>query len=305
VIVVFGTVNVDMVTVVPRFPVPGETVKGRDYQVFPGGKGANQALAAARAGAKVALVGCVGRDGFAEVALSGLRAAGVDLARVARSDSPTGTHMIAVDPSGENLMIGADAANHAARATQADGLLAPGVTLLSQNSLGTGEVEKVIAAARLAGARVVWNAAPAEPVGEATFAAADVMIVNEHEARGYARLLGLPEDHVAFARAAARRFLLDCIVTRGGRELVAARPDGTALGCAPPTVAVVDTTGAGDAFCGAFAAALDRGESLETALTHGLAAGALCCRATGAQSSFGTLAEIRALAAPLRPEPLP
>lgn len=304
-IVVFGTVNVDMVTVVPRFPQPGETVKGRDYQVFPGGKGANQALAAARAGAKVTLVGCVGRDDFAEVALAGLKAAGVDLSRVVRTDSPTGAHMIAVDPSGDNLMIGASAANGLARAARLGGLLGPGVTLLVQNSIGTPEVEKAIAAARLVGARVVWNAAPAEPVGEATFAACDVVIVNEHEARGYAALLDLPEEHGAFAAALARRFLLDCIVTLGGDGLVAARPDGTCVRLAPPAVAVVDTTGAGDAFCGAFAAALDRGESFDVALAQGVAAGSLCCRATGAQSSFGTLAEIRALAVPRLSEPLP
>ena len=304
-IVVFGTVNVDMVTVVPRFPVPGETVKGRDYQVLPGGKGANQALAAARAGAKVALVGCVGHDGFADVALAGLKAAGVDLSRVTRSDSPTGAHMIAVDPSGENLMIGADGANRSARAAQLTPLLGPGVTLLTQNSLGTPEVETAIASARLAGARVLWNAAPATPVAEATIAACDVMIVNEHEARAYAALLGLPQGFADFARATARRFLVDCVVTLGAEGLIAARPDGTLLGCAPPPIAVVDTTGAGDALCGAFAAALDRGDAFTEALTRGLAAGALCCRSTGAQSSFGSRDEIGALARDLRLEILP
>ena len=175
-IVVFGTVNVDMVTVVPRLPRPGETVKGRDHQLFPGGKGANQAVAAARAGAKVAFVGAVGRDPFAEVALAGLVAAGIDLSRLARVDLPTGVVSLAVDPAGDYLMIGADAANRAARANDLAPLLAPGVTLLTQSSLGVAEVEKAIALARLAGARVVWNAAPAEPVSEATLAACDVMI---------------------------------------------------------------------------------------------------------------------------------
>jgi ribokinase len=182
VIVAFGTINVDMVTVVPRFPVPGETVKGRDYQLFPGGKGANQAVAAARAGATVKLVGCVGRDGFAEVALSEARALGIDLTRVRRVDSPTGAQMIAVDPTGENLMIGADAANRLASVDQLDGLLGPGTTLLTQNSLGPAAVERAIAHAHAAGARVVYNAASAEPVAADTFAAADVVVVNEHEA---------------------------------------------------------------------------------------------------------------------------
>lgn len=303
-IVVFGTINVDMVTVVPRLPTPGESVKGRDYQLFPGGKGANQAVAAARAGARVVLVGGVGRDAFAEIALADLRAAGIDLTRLARSDGPTGLQSIAVDPRGEYLMIGADAANRAARAEALVGLVAPGVTLLTQNSLGTVEVEKAIARARLAGARVVWNAAPADPVAEATIAACDVVIVNEHEARAYADLLALPRDHAAFARALADRFVVDCVVTRGGEAAIAARPDGTLLACRPPAVDVVDTTGAGDAFCGAFAAALDRSDDFVEALREGLAAGALACRATGARSSFGSRAEIAALAARLVPEPI-
>ncbi len=292
-IVAFGTINVDMVTVVPRFPVPGETVKGRDYQLFPGGKGANQAVAAALAGARVMLVGCVGRDGFADVALEGAKAVGVDLSRVRRVDSPTGAQMIAVDPTGENLMIGADAANRAARASQLADLLAPGVTLLTQNSLGTDEVERAIALAHAAGARVVYNAAPAEPVADATFAASDVVIVNEHEARGYAAALGLPVDFRGFVEAAAARFRTVFVVTLGPEGLIAARPAGPTLIGRPPPVAAVDSTGAGDALAGALAAALDRGDGLETALAQGLAAGALACRETGAQTSFRDLAEIR------------
>ncbi len=302
-IVAFGTINVDMVTAVPRFPVPGETVKGRDYQLFPGGKGANQAVAAALAGARVALVGCVGRDGFADVALAGARAAGVDLSRVRRCDSPTGAQMIAVDPSGENLMIGADAANRAARAEQLDGLVGSGVTLLTQNSLGTSEVERAIARAHAAGARVVYNAAPAEPIAEAAFTASDVVIVNEHEARGYAARFDLPQDFRAFAEAAAARFATVVVVTLGPRGLLAARPGAATLAGRPPPVVAVDTTGAGDALCGALAAALDRGETIETALRQGLAAGALACRETGAQTSFRDLAEIRRAAADATLEP--
>ena len=292
-IVAFGTINVDMVTVVPRFPTPGETVKGRDYQLFPGGKGANQAVAAARAGARVVLVGCVGRDGFADVALAGAKALGIDLTRVRRCDAPTGAQMIAIDPTGENLMIGADAANRAAVAEQLDGLLGPGVTLLTQNSLGTREVERAVARARAAGARVVYNAAPAEPVDPATFAASDVVIVNEHEARGYAARFELPTEFRAFAEAAARCFATCFVVTLGARGLIAARPDAPTLVGTPPAVACVDSTGAGDALAGALAAALDRGETLEAALGQGLTAGALACRETGAQTSFADLAEIR------------
>ena len=301
-IVVFGTVNVDMVTVVPRLPGPGEAVKGRDHQLFPGGKGANQAVAAARAGAKVVLVGCVGRDGFAEVALAGLKAAGVDLSRLGRSDSPTGLQSIAVDPAGENLMIGSEAANRDARADRLRGLLLPGVVFLTQNSLGTTEVATAIAAARAAGCRVVWNAAPAAPAAEATYAACDVVVVNQHEARAHAALLGLAEAPRAFAEAVAARFGVTVVVTLGAGGLIAARPGAATLLGRPPPILPVDTTGAGDALCGALAAALDRGEAIETALAEGLAAGALACRDTGAQTSFRDLAEIRRAAREVRLE---
>ena len=302
-IVAFGTINVDMVTVLTRFPVPGETVKGRDYQLFPGGKGANQALAAAKAGAKVVMVGAVGRDGFADAALVNLRAAKVDLTRVRVSASPTGIYMIAIGPGGENLMIGANAANDTARADWLEGLFRPGVTFLTQNSLGTAEVETAIAMARAAGARIVYNAAPAEPVAEATLAAADVIVVNVHEARRYGELLGLPSDPEGFARAAAARFGRDVIVTIGPGGIVAVI-GGRAVRAAPPPVAAVDSTGAGDALCGALAAALDRGETMTTALAEGVAAGALACRETGAQTSFRDLAEFRALAAGIALEPI-
>ncbi len=304
-IVVFGTINVDMVTVVPHLPVAGESVRGRDHQFFPGGKGANQAVAAARAGARVVLVGTVGNDAFAVTALTGLKATGVDLARVARSDRPTGLRSIAVDPTGHYLMIGADAANGATRAEQIEGLVSPGVTFLTQTSIGPREAAKAIAIARLAGARVIFNATPATTIDEATFAACDVVVFNESEARGYAPQLGSPSDFATFARRFAARFHADCIVTLGGDGAVAARPDGTAWTCLPPRVDVVDTTGAGDAFIGTLAAALDRDADRLTALREGLAAGALACRSTGAQSSFAAHREIADLARGLVPEALP
>ncbi len=295
-IVVFGTLNVDLVIVVPRLPAPGEGVKGGDHQLFPGGKGGNQALAAVLAGARVALVGAVGGDGFAATALAGLAEAGIDLAGVARSDRPTGLQAIAVDPSGENLMIGSTAANGDAAPDALAPFLGPGVMLLTQTSIGLRAVETAIALARTAGARIVLNAAPAILPAEATLAAVDVLIVNAHEAASLAEALGLPGDATAFAAAAARRFMATVVVTLGPRGLVAATPEGDRLDGAPPAIAAVDTTGAGDALIGAIAAALDRGAALETALAEGLAAGSLACRATGARSSFAPGTAIRDLA---------
>lgn len=295
-IVVFGTLNVDLVVAVPRLPRPGEGVKSGDSQLLPGGKGGNQALAAARAGAKAALVGAVGRDGFAAVALDGLAVAGVDLDGVARSDRPTGLQTIAVDPTGENLMIGSAGANGDASAAALSFLLGPGTTLLTQASIGARAVEAAIAIARLAGARIVFNAAPPVGIAATAFEAADVVILNAPEAVAAAEALRLPADPARFAAAAAARFVATVVVTLGARGLVAATAEGRLLAGRPPAVAVVDTTGAGDALIGAFTAALDRGDALEVALRDGLAAGALACRETGARSSFAARAEIRRIA---------
>lgn len=167
-IVVFGSVNVDFVTRVSRIPRPGETTLGPDYAVIPGGKGANQALAARRAGADVALVGAVGQDPFADIALALLRTDGVDCSRVAAVASPTGAAFIAVDDHGENAIVVASGANRQVRADQIEGLtLSSADILLLQREVS--EHEAIIAAqrARAAGARVVLNAAPAGPIAEA------------------------------------------------------------------------------------------------------------------------------------------
>lgn len=299
-IIAFGTINVDLVTEVSHFPVPGETVKGNDYAIHPGGKGANQALAACRAGAEVMLCGSVGQDDFADRALANLIAAGVDVSRVHRATSPTGLYMIAVDPTAENLMIGANAANNDAHADLLAPLLtahgkAAEITLLTQNSLGIREVEQAISLARAAGNRIVYNAAPAVATDLATFRAADVVLVNEHEARTYAEMFGLGIDPAQFARDFADRIGRDVVVTLGGEGMVAAI-DGVRYAARPPAITPVDTTGAGDAFCGALAAALDRGLPLKRAVLEGLASGSIACLKLGAQTSFGDRAAIEALA---------
>lgn len=291
-IVVFGTLNVDLVIMVPRLPAPGEGAKGGDHQLFAGGKGGNQALAAALDGARVALIGAVGRDGFAATALAGLKEAGVDLTGVARSQRPTGLQSIAVDPTGENLMVGSTAANAEADPRALVPRLGAGVTLLTQSSIGVRAVETAIALARSSGARVVLNAAPPHPLSEATFAAVDVLIVNRHEAADLARAWACGADPALFALAAARRFMATVVVTLGPRGLVAATAQGDLWEGEPPPVTVVDTTGAGDALIGAVTAALDRDAPLEIALAEGLAAGALACRETGARSSFASRGEI-------------
>ncbi|ADZ72099.1 ribokinase [Polymorphum gilvum] len=294
-IVVFGSVNLDLVVAVPRLPAAGETVVGPDHQSFPGGKGANQALAACRAGAEVALVGAVGTDAFAAPALAGLKAVGVDLSAVRVLDGATGLAMIGVDAAGENLILVASGVNARVDAAWLDGRLGPVSTLLMQVELPLPALQAATARARAAGSRIVLNAAPVAGPGVGDLAAAaDVVVVNESETADLGAVLGLPTDPEGFARtlAAAGRA---AVVTLGAGGVLA--HDGSRpWRLRPPPTAVVDTTGAGDAFCGALAAALDRGAGLGRALAEGVAAGSLACMATGAQSSAPDAARIAALA---------
>lgn len=294
-IVVFGSVNVDFVTRVPRIPHPGETVLGPDYAVIAGGKGANQALAAARAGAPVTLVAAVGQDPFAEIGLSLLREAGVDLTRVARADAHTGAAFIAVDDRGENAITVAAGANASVSAAQLDGLaLGPGVTVLFQREVPEPEVVAAARRARGAGARSILNTAPAGAVPRELIDCLDVLVANEHEATIVARSLGLsPSGPEEAARLLDAEIGLATVVTLGADGAVA-WANGQRVAAPALRVVPVDTTAAGDAFCGAFAAALDRGADLASAMHQGAAAGSIACTRPGAQPSLPRLSEIQA-----------
>lgn len=296
-ITVFGSINLDLVVSLPRLPAPGETVVGPDHQSFPGGKGANQALAAARAGALVRMIGAVGQDAHAQAALVNLDRAGVDLSGVRHLDGTTGIAMIGVDAKGENLIMCASGVNARVVAEWLDGRLARGDLLVLQRELSPEPISQAIDRARLCGARILLNAAPsgagelAGLVGDV-----DVLVANAGEAAELAAALAgngslVPEAHCA-ALAGERRL---AVITLGARGLVAQR-GGQRWRVAAPRVDVVDTTGAGDAFVGALAAALDRGADIERALREGTAAGALACKASGAQSSSPDAQAIATLA---------
>lgn len=294
-IVVFGSVNLDLVARVARLPRPGETLGGRSFATSPGGKGANQALAARRAGAEVALLGAVGDDAFADPALALLREAGVDVARVRRVDGATGVALIHVEDSGENAITVIPGANaHVASSQVDDRVLARATTLLLQLEVPAGESLRVAKRARAHGARVVLNAAPAMPLAAPWLEAIDVLVVNETEAATLADALSLPAEAGAFAVALAQRAPLAAIVTRGARGAVAAA-DGFRYAVPSLAVQCLDTVGAGDAFAGTLAAALDAGLNLPRALARSCAAGALACTHVGAQPSF---VHAEALAAP-------
>lgn len=294
-IVVFGSINVDLVFRVDALPRAGETVLSESYGIFPGGKGANTAVAAARAGAATEMIGRVGEDRFAEDALHGLRSAGVGLGAVSVSRRPTGCAAIWVDRDGENAIAVASGANRDVAADQVAASLLDHRTLLClQMEVPAEENWSLMEHARRAGARVLLNLAPAQPVPDTALANVDVLVVNRSEAETLADGLRLrtaaPED---VATALARSFGLTCVVTLGGDGAVAHGPDGGWRVAALP-VDVVDATGAGDAFCGGLAAALDRGLDMKTALRHASVGAGIACTVPGAQPGLPSLEVVQA-----------
>jgi len=295
-IVVFGSLIADLLFAVDKLPRAGETVVGRDYVVSGGGKGANQALAASRDGASVAMVGAVGRDGFADIVLAGLRRSGVDLSGVAMLDQPTGCAAVGVDRSGANqIMVAAGANSHAKAAQVSDALLDRASLLLVQMELDRAETETLIARARARGCRIMFNLAPALPIASAALRAVDYLLVNEIEAAALAGQCGAAD---ASPQALAKALGPTVIGTYGAQGALACADDQIIT---VPALAVnaIDTTGAGDAFAGVLAATLDRGASLEAGLRRAAVAGSLSCTARGAQAALPDRAAVDAALARL------
>ena len=292
-IVVFGSINVDLVVPVDSLPRVGETVLAPSYLSVAGGKGANQAVAAARAGATTHMVGCVGRDGFADLALATMAEAAIDLTAVATVEEPTGCAMIGVDHAGANQIIVASGANRLVTSSQlGDQVLGPGTTLVLQLEVDRDATWAVVERARESGARVVLNTAPAAPVPPTVAAACDVLVMNQIEAPMVAEAAGLDAtDPVACARAMAEAWGAATVVTLGAEGARAFAP-GTAWKIGALAVEPVDTTAAGDAFVGVLAATLDDGGDLAAALHRASVAGALACRTAGAQPSLPDKAAI-------------
>lgn len=285
-VLVFGSANADLIFRVPHLPAPGETVLGPGWRALPGGKGANQAVAAARDGAAVTFAGAVGRDAMAAVATAALRAAGVDLSLLAEVEAPTGCAAICVDPAGRNQIAVASGANRSVRAAQVPDAALRGATLLLQMEVPRAETEAIIARARACGARVLLNLAPAAEIGRDMFAALDLLIVNEGEAAWIGGRFGVAGEAAALAAA------LGCgvAVTLGERGAEAAGAFGRVRAEAFP-VAAVDTTGAGDCWCGVLAAGLDRGLPLVAAMRRAAAAAAISVTREGAAPSYPDAAE--------------
>jgi len=298
-ITVFGSLNMDLVIQAPRHPRPGETLTGGPFRTFPGGKGANQAVAAARLGGQVTMIGCVGADAFGDALLASLQADGVDTACVSRSTEATGVALITVSAAGENTIVIAPGAN---------GLLAPETVARHREAIISADalllqleapLPAAEAAARLAHAHnvpVILNPAPAQPLPASLLRHITYLIPNQHEAALLAGVLTDTSQGAAEAAHALQGAGIETIImTLGERGAVVFTGDRQIATPSFP-VQVVDTTAAGDAFVGAFAVALTEGQTPVEAARWGCAAGALACTVLGAQPSLPHRAAVAALA---------
>lgn len=297
-IVVVGSVNMDLMLRCPRLPQPGETVLGEGFRTEPGGKGANQAVAAARLGARVAFVGCVGDDAFGTSAVANLRAGGVGLTHLSViDDCATGVAMVQVDESGQNSIVlgpGANSALSVAHIDAAARLIAEAGLLICQLETPLAAVQRAIEIAHAAGVPVLLNPAPARLLPEALLRQVDLLVPNEGEA---SVLSGLPASGRAGAAEAATHLLqAGCgvvLVTLGAEGLVWADAEGSHYRPAH-SVAALDSTGAGDTFIGALAAARLEGLDLVSAIDFAQRAAAFSVQHRGAQASMPTRGELGA-----------
>lgn len=291
-IIVFGSLHMDISLTVQSLPTPGETVLSTDYATTPGGKGGNQALAACRAGAKVAMIGCVGRDEFGRQLSDNLRKQGVLMSGLAKSSNPTGCAVVAHDAQGENQIIVASSASSDISADQVpEEVMRESNIILMQMEVPWAENEKVLVQARKHGARTILNLAPAIRLSSKMLDMLDILIVNLIEAKQLGEQLNvkISNDAMIMAQALSRTGDMTCIITLGPEGSVAATPDHTGWRVKAFPLSedeIIDNTGAGDAYCGTLAAALHADQPLEVAMTQASVAGSLACKTRGAQASF-------------------
>ena len=288
-VVVVGSLNQDIVVGLERMPDSGETVFGHSLERHAGGKGLNQAVAAARVGAPVSMVGAISTDSAGDFLLRVVLEEGIDDAGIARTDGVAGTAVIEVDDSGANRIVvipGANASVDAAHVRAALAAIPDIAIVLTQGEVPADAVRAALEVGRERGATTILNTAPVQDYPDDLYALVDIAIPNEHEVElltGHAA--GTAADATTAARQLVQRGVGCAIVTRGSRGSVWANASTTGSAGAFPVVAV-DTVAAGDAFCGALAAALADGLSLSEALRWGSAAGALAATAAGAVPSL-------------------
>jgi ribokinase len=289
-IVVIGSINMDLVVRAATMPKPGETVMGHSFSTIPGGKGANQAVAASLSGAYVSMIGRVGNDDFAQRLLTGLKHHGVDISPITITEGvSTGTAMIIVDDNGENSICVAGGANQQVSREDIDeheDLIRKADLVLMQLEIPSKTVLYALQMAHRHKIPVLINPSPASEASDPAIREADILIPNEHEA---AQLSREPVTDVHSAKLAGAAMVAlgtgTVIITLGRRGAVAVNQEQR-LHVPPFSVSVVDTTGAGDAFCGAFAASWIRDRDLTQATRFAVAAGTLACGRFGAQPSM-------------------
>ena len=305
-ILVAGSLNADLVVRAPRFPQPGETISGEDLHLIPGGKGANQAVAAARLGANVSMLGRVGNDNFGDFLLDTLKQNNVDTTLVQRDDSATGTAIIVVDSNGQNsIVLSAGANGMVSEADVNNASFTNYQLLLLQLEIPIPAVLRAAQRAKESNARVILNPAPAKPLPDELIALADFIIPNETE---LSLLTGVEAKDILSTEVAARALLergaKNVIVTLGSKGAFIV-DSYTSKQIETYEVDVVDTTAAGDAFIGGFATTLLESDSslseqeqvlaLQNAIRFGCACGALAATQFGAQSSLPTREEVARL----------
>lgn len=300
VVTVVGSFAVGMTIRTPALPIFGQTLLGSDFDMGPGGKGSNQAVATARLGADSALVACLGNDALARIATDMYRAEGVGTAHVVElPDRATGVGFIILNTEGNNFIIldmGANNALDAAAVDRAADRIAASDVVMTVLEIPESAAARAMELGRLAGARTILNPAPARALHPSVFRHVDVMIPNESELR---ILLGLKPDDPTPSRDLAhrlRRLGVGTVVVTLGRDGVLVLSDSDDLHIPAPGVAVVDTTGAGDAFCAGFAVALAEGKSIPEAAKFGTLCGSFACTRLGVVPSLGRRHDIEAFA---------
>jgi len=292
-ILVVGSLNADLVVRTPRFPQPGETISGEDLQVIPGGKGANQAVAASRLGANVSMLGRVGKDNFGDFLLNNLKSNNVDVSLIQRDDASTGTATIIVDGNGQNSIVLSAGANGKVSVSNVEHTsFSTFDLLLLQLEIPTPTVLSAAKLAKKNNVRVILNPAPAKNIPDELISLADFIIPNETE-------LSLLTDQTVTDTSSAEK-AAKLLLERGPQTVIVTLGSNGALIVTKELtqhipsfkVDVVDTTAAGDAFIGGFASIFDVASSLEEAVQYGCACGALATTRFGAQPSLPTKEQV-------------
>lgn len=291
-IVVVGSINMDLVVRAPRHPQPGETILGTDFQTFPGGKGANQAVSAARLGSKVKMIGRVGTDSFGDSLLATLQQDGVDTEMVLKTEGvASGVALITVSETGQNNIVVVPGANSRLSPTDIQAACSTfegAAVVLVQLEIPLETVAETVRLARGQGAKVILNPSPAQTLRHELLAQVDYLIPNEYE---LSLLTGI--QSLSIAADELKSLGIQCLVVTLGADGVLVHEGEESHHIPPHQVKVVDSTAAGDAFAGAFAVALSEGRSALDAATFGNAAGALAVTKAGAQPSLPTRETIR------------